>query len=197
MTKIGESKPWLSHHHIWKTESEFISWVRAGLRKLWANHPIRIEFKKKKQTTMVNTNNRSMKRYPTVAAWECSICNCLTKDIQIDHISDTGGTFTSINDMQAYAEYLYYVNDDNLRCVCKPCHDIVSYSQKQRISYNEAANIKYAIKIMKEENGKDILYFLESYGYSDCTSDAKRRKAVEAILKEYCLSGEMINEPQK
>ena len=186
MVDSKKSFPWLTHPHLWKTEAAFISWVRGGLRKLWANHFVRTEFKKKKQVKMKNTNPRSMKRFPEVNAWECELCHCLAQKVEIDHISETGGTFRSMDDIQTYTEYLYYVDDCDLRCLCKPCHDIVSYSQKHGISYNEAANAKYAIKIMKEESVKDVLYFLESYGYNDCTSEPKRRKALESILKEYC-----------
>lgn len=178
--------PWISHPHIWKTEAEFIQWVRGGLRKLWANHPIRIEFKKKMQIKMKNTNPRSMKRFPEVAAWECALCHCLTKTVQVDHISESGGTFKKMDDIQGYVEYLYYVGDVSLRCLCKPCHDIVTYSQRLGISYNEAANEKEIIRILKQESVKDILYFLESYGYNDCTSSPKRRKALQEIFKEYC-----------
>jgi len=179
--------PWISHPHVWKTEAEFIQWVRGGLRKLWANHPIRIEFKKKMQVKMKNTNPRSMKRFPEVNAWECNICHCLSQSPQIDHKSDTGGTFRSIDDIQAYAEYLYFVDNNSLQCLCKPCHDVVTYSQRLGISFDEAANEKYIIKITKEEPVKDILYFLECYGYNDCTSAAKRKKALQEVLKEYCL----------
>ena len=182
MDEAVSSKPWISHPHIWKSEAEFICWVRGGLRKLWANHPIRTEFKKKHQTTMVNTNKRSMKRFPTVAAWKCSICHCLTKDIQIDHISDTGGTFISMDDIQKYAEYLYFVTDENLRCVCKPCHDIVSYSQKQGISYEEAVIEKKIISMLKKENISSTVDFLSEHGYNNVKAK-DRRDILRKVLK--------------
>ena len=180
--------PWEQCPDIWKTEAEFWTYLRGVFRKGWSSYPLKLAYIKANRKRIINPSENNRKRFPECWGMTCALCgkDTVQKEIEINH-KGNNCSFTGISDTEKYVSHLFMVNFSSLEPVCKSCHKIYTYSQKQGISYNESANIKYAIKIMKEENVKDILYFLESYGYNDCTSNAKRRKALEAILKEYCL----------
>ena len=182
---INRSYPelWKLYPDIWETKGVFFVWLRGSLRRaIWEKFPIKLKFK--------NTNCQPVPEGIQTRAKSGAYCALSGEwigksNLEVDHIIGNA----SLRDWGDFESYVLHLlaTDDNMQLVGKEAHKIKSYAERMNISYDEAANSKYTIKIMKEENVKDILYFLESYGYNDCTSDAKRRKALEAILKEYCL----------
>jgi predicted SAM-dependent methyltransferase len=103
-------------------------------------------------------------------------------NIEIDHVGDSG-TFTSMSQIQAYAEHLYMVTYDDLRSVCKECHKIINHSQRHGVSFDDASILKEVIRICKEESLADIILFCGDYGYDDISNITKRKTAIEAILR--------------
>lgn len=182
---MATKQPWISFPDIWPTEARFITWVRGVLRKGWSGNPIKLEYLKSKKRQIVNTNPKSKKTHPTVAGYICEQCKQETKsaDVEVDHAGAIQGKFTCMDEIQGYAEHLFLVDFDSLEIVCKPCHKIRSYAQKQGLSFDEAAIEKEVIAICK--NVKDCLAFCKDYGYdvSKLTNAAKRKQAVQTILK--------------
>lgn len=176
-------QPWTTFPEIWPTEARFITWVRGVLRKGWKVHPVKLEYLTKAKKRIVNTNPKSKKTHPTVWGWVCEQCNKEVTKVEVDHAGAVQGKFTSLDDIQGYAEHLFLVDFDSLECVCLPCHKIRSYSQKQGLSFEEAAIEKEVILIC--ENVKDCLAFCEDYGYSGASvsNDKKRKEVVRSILK--------------
>lgn len=180
---MSSKKPWESFSHIWPTEARFITWVRGVLRKGWSGHPVKLEYLTQSRKRIVNTNPKSKKAHPTVWGWVCEQCRKEVTRVEIDHAGTVQGKFTSMDDIQGYAEHLYLVDFDSLQCVCLPCHKIRSHSQKLGISFDEASVQKEAILICS--NVKDCLAFCNDYAYdvSKLTNAAKRKEAVLSILK--------------
>ena len=188
MSKRPEILPWLVKGNPWGTEGKWLNWLRGVLRKGWSNYAIKTNYKNSKKYKVINTNPKSMKRFPEINKIDCEICKKqfpFDRSVEVDHIGDEG-TLRCIGDIEGYAKHLYYIDDNWLRVACKDCHSIITYAQSKGISFEEASIEKEVIRILKAESAKDILYFLESYGYNDCTSSPKRRKALQEIFKEYC-----------
>jgi len=180
---MSDKKPWNVLGVPWKSESAFWQWVRGVLRKGWSKHPVKLEYIKQNRRRIVNPVVKNRGRFPEVWGMKCEICNVdhVQTNIEIDHKGDDG-KFTCLEDSKDYMAHLFLVDFSSLRALCKPCHKVVSYSQRQGLSFKDAAVAKAVIEKMKDKN---ILAYLASYGYTgDLVSNATKRKAlVTTILK--------------
>jgi hypothetical protein len=183
---LKAKQPWTVPGVPWKTEGAFISWVRGVLRRGWKNHPVKIEYLNSRKKRIKNTNPKSSKTHPTVWGCECEQCLQDVKFdmIEVDHVGAVQGTFTSMDDIQGYAEHLFLVDFDSLQTCCIPCHQTRSLSQAMGVSFDEAVIHKECIAICKRPK-KDILAFVQDYGYTEqqVSNDTKRREVVYNILK--------------
>ena len=183
MLGMSEFKPWEVYPAIWPTQAKFMSWVRGGIRLgLWKKHPVKLEFLKESIVQMVNTNPRSMKRFPKVNAVLCALCNQMVKssDAEVDHIRGNH-SLKSLDDLRKFTESMIIVRKSDLQIACKPCHKIKSYSEREGISFEHARAIKQAIEICKTKQDKQ---FLIERGIKPASSAAGRRTQVEDVLKE-------------
>lgn len=175
--------PWVEHKTIWPTEAKFMSWVRGGVRAgLWKKHPVKLEFLKQNTVMVANTNPRSMKRFPMVKAARCALCGLIhgVKDIEVDH--RTGNhALRSMDDLRAFIEAMIMVSFDDLQLVCKPCHKIKSYAEKQGITFEAARAEKLAISLIKEK--KDVAW-LKERGIIPASNQATRREQIIRQLRE-------------
>jgi hypothetical protein len=182
---MSSKKPWTVEGVPWKSEAAFWSWVRGVLRKGWSKHPVKIEYIKKYRKRIKNP--KPSNRFPDVWGMQCEVCkkDTVQTEIEIDHISETGGKFTCLDDTKDYMEHLFLVDFSCLRAVCKPCHSVISYSQKQGISFEAAQLEKKIIEFCKQDK-QIILDFLaeRQYNGSSVSSEAKRRKLIETIFRE-------------
>lgn len=182
---MAGKKPWEVPGVPWKTEASFWAWVRGVLRKGWEKHPVKLEYIKQNRKRIPNP--KPSKRFPEVWGMTCSCCgkDTVQTNIEIDHISATGGTFRGIDDVKDYVEYLFMVDFSCLRAVCKPCHKIVTYAQRKGINFQEALLQKRVIEIMKKSK-QEQLDFLAAHQYDgDLVSNAdKRRALIEDILRK-------------
>lgn len=185
----SQLEPWKEEGSPWKSEAEFLAWVRGVLRRGWSKHPIKLEFIKKNRKRIKNPNPKNAARFPEVWGMTCAMCkkDKAQAEIEIDHISDKGGTFKKLEDAVEYMRHLFMVNFSKMRSVCKPCHKIVSHSQKMGVSFEEAEIQKRVIAVMKDT--QNVLAICKKYGYSsDMLSNATKRKAaLMAIFKEHGL----------
>lgn len=177
------SEPWIEYPWIWSSEAKFMSWVRGGVRAgLWKKHPVKLEFLKQNLMLITNTNPRSMKRFPKVKAGLCALCKEVhsLKDIEVDHLTGNH-SLRSMDDLRAFIEAMIMVTFADLQLVCKPCHKIKSYAEKQGITFQEARAEKHAILLIKEK--KDVTW-LTLRGIVPATNQVGRRKQIIAALKE-------------
>jgi hypothetical protein len=119
--------------------------------------------------------------------WEhlCSLCNLWFKgkEVIVDHHPVAAGSILSVEDIGPFANNLY-CEVDNLRVLCKDCHDCHTLAEKMGCTMQEARVEKEIIAICKRP-AKEILAFAQDYGYSasDVSNPEKRRNVVSNILK--------------
>lgn len=184
---MSEQKPWEVEGNPWQTEAKFITWIRGVLRKGWSRYPLKINFKNSVRYPVKNTNPRSMKRFPMSWMIDCEICKKAFQqnDVEVDHIGDAG-SFKTIDDILSYATHLFMLTPDKMRCLCKPCHKIVSHSQRTGTSFEEASLLKDVIKLFKEESTEDITDFILAFSFLqeyNVNNEKERKKAVESIYR--------------
>ena len=177
-------EPW-GNGTPWKNSVAFFTYLRSCLRKSWSNCPTKHNLLKKKRYQIPNPNKAGKK--PTVFGAECAMCGgeFPLSQIQVDHIH-AAGSLQKKEDIQGFVERLLFVTEDDLRLVCKGCNACLAYSDKHKVSFNEARAIKEAIRLCKE--GKDVDW-LEQRGIIASTAKAKRRTQIEKILLEELTIG--------
>lgn len=140
----GEGMPW-------PTEPKFWAWVRGGLRRsLWMKHPNKIALLKEKRYRSAIGRVGKDGIAQLVWAIDCSICRCTVKqsDAEVDH-KEEAGSLKSLDDVKGFVERLAFVQPDDLRIVCKPCHRILTYASRYGMTFAEAKERKAAIAARK------------------------------------------------
>lgn len=160
------------------TESQYLSWIRSALRSKSLRWPPR--------ATCLELARRPYKGPMKQQKWEysCALCEgwFKMKEVCVDHFPVAAGSILSVEDIGAFANNLY-CEVDNLRCLCKVCHDVHTLAEKLGISFEEAQVEKEVIEICKKPV-KDVLQFCADYGRVEgLTNVAKRREAVQSILR--------------
>jgi len=182
------TEPWKEEGSPWKSESQFLTWVRGVLRKGWSKHPIKLEYIKRNRKRIKNPKNNP--RFPEVWGMTCGVCqhDKVQAEIEIDHISETGGTFKKLEDAVEYMRHLFMVNFSKMRAVCKDCHKAITLSQRKQISLEDAFSEKKVTEFLKKGK-QEVLAFCKKYGYSEAslTNADKRKIALTAIFKEHKL----------
>lgn len=173
----------LQNKDVWKTEAEFFSWVRGGIRGgLWNRHPVKLKFLNKNRIRIPNPNPRG--RVTEVWGGKCSLCNNLfvIKEMQVDHIAGGAYSIKTIDDVQAFFEGIILVTEDDLRFLCKGCNSTCTYAARNNISYEEAFCTKYIIKLIKEKQ-LDLFFSARNLPIPK-NKPLARSKAIEILLKE-------------
>lgn len=169
---------------FWKTKSAYMSFIRSGIRgSLWNKNKVKLLKIKQNRVQIKNTNPRGKK--PTVWGGSCEICNNLftEKELQVDHIRDSGSSLKCFDDLPKFIEDMILVTEDDLRILCINCHSIVSHSQKRGITFEQAKIEKYVISLDKNNKVLDVLTSLNI----NCIPSTKaKRKALllEILLKD-------------
>lgn len=191
-----EIKPWQIAGVSFNTESKFWNFVRSALRQAWSRHEVKLKFVESFRIRVNNPNPN--RRVETCWGMTCAKCkqdfplpveSSVKKKIEehtkvpfnyieINHKTEAG-SLKSKDDIGRFATNLLYVNFDDLEPICKECHNILSYSQKEGISIEEAIIQKKAIAIMKESSGKP---WLLSKGVTPAGSAPKRREQIVSYL---------------
>lgn len=172
------------HSDLWNTKSKYLSFIRGGIRRgCWEKHPVKLQIIQERRVQIPNPNPRGNK--PTVWGCKCEICEGLFKqsDIQVDHIRSHFSKFTDINDIQQFVIDMVMVTKDDLRLVCKECHEVVSLSQKDSVTFDEARLKKEYIHICKDK--KLLVAKLKEFGVE---SIPKTLKAQKELLSDLMLN---------
>jgi hypothetical protein len=179
------AKPWEEEGNPWGSESKFITWVRGVLRKGWSKYPLKILYKQSKRRKIPNPKEKFSSNHAMIWGIDCELCGIphVQADIEVDHIGDSS-TFRSMDDVEKYARHLFMLTYSDMRCLCKSCHAVVSHMQKHpEMSFEDAKIDKEVIRLMKKENKEELLALLEQHGYNGLSNAAKRKKALEEILR--------------
>jgi len=191
------SEPWKVEGVSFNTESKFWSFVRSGLRKVWARHEVKLRFIEKFRKKVPNPNPNGR----VAEVWGMTCCKCnhdfpmpvdkkLRKKIEefngvpfnyieINHKTEAG-SLKSKDDVGRFASNLLYVTFDDLEPMCKKCHDVLTYMQKEGVDESTAKATKEAIEIIKSKKDKEWL--LEK-GIDPASSGPKRREQIIEVLK--------------
>ena len=108
---------------IWKTEAEYFTWLRGQLRRIWANWPVKNEFKKSKLVPVFDGCGVTSKRVKSVG--QCVFCNKWhpNSSLQIDHIDDIG-YFGRTSDTVGEWLFRSLCGGENMQLVCVECHKV-------------------------------------------------------------------------
>lgn len=172
------------YKHIWKSKASFMSYLRGGIRSgLWMKHPVKLDFIKSNRERIPNPNPRG--RVSEVWGGRCNVCKNLfvQSDLQVDHIRAFSASLKDVEDIQTFVEQMALITSRDLQLVCKPCHSIISYAQKQGISFDRAKVYKEHIKIVKDG---DTQKELANRGYNEVigSKSAKNELLLSLMLGE-------------
>lgn len=169
--------------HIWKNERAFLSWLRSAARRTWSKHPIKNEYKRARRYKA--PLGRVTKKSPEGMVWvsDCEMCGEQSRSCEVDHI-ESAGSFTTVEEWKDWMEKLLVVGFDDVRELCKDCHEAVTLTQKQGMSLEEAFIEKEVIKLCKMKAG-ELREYLKERGYSqeDVSNATKRKKCVRGVLR--------------
>lgn len=140
-----EHHPW-SEGHYFKSQAQFYSWIRSGIRGMWKRYPIKNQFiSNNRYKACIGKGGRE------VWASDCSICGqaySLSK-MQVDHIVPSG-SLRSMEDVATFMGRMFLVDDvTKLRMVCVPCHEVITYAEKNGLTMEEAEVMKSLPKFKK------------------------------------------------
>lgn len=170
---------------VWKNKSALLNYIRGGLRSgLWAKNPIKLKFIKENRERIPNPNPRG--RVETVWGGKCNVCDKLFAQsaLQVDHVRSDFNKLSSLDGLQEYITSMALVTKDELQLVCKPCHGIISHSQRKGITFEEAKIEKEIIALCKDD--KLMLDKLRQLGVQSSNvpkTKVGRKKLLTDLLK--------------
>lgn len=192
------NNPWDVKGVSFNTESKFWSFVRSGLRKVWSRHQVKLKFIEAFRIKVPNPNPDGR----VAQVWGMTCCKCnndfslpvdkkLKKKIEahtgkpfnyieINHKTEAG-TLKSKEDIGRFASNLLYVTFDDLEPMCKECHAVVTYMQKEGVDEDVAVATKKAIQLEKSKQDKA---FIIDKGKLPCKNAKERRKQIVKLLLE-------------
>jgi len=93
------------------------------------------------------------------------------------------GSLTKTEDIQGFTERLLYVTEDDLRYICKPCHAIVTLSERRGISFEEAKVEKQVIEFGKGKAAEQYATLAEM-GAGKITSARGRKDKYRELIND-------------
>lgn len=180
------------------SEKELLSWVRSSVRQIWADSPMKRKIEEESTELVENTNTRSMKRFPIVKKRTCAICGnkFSINDVELDHISGQN-SIKSFDEAESFIKSILFPNKKDLQWLCIDkfktekkkkvlvsfgCHGIKTLSERNGISFQEAAITKEAIKLIKD--GLDKQFFIDRNLEIPSNADKRRINIVNILMKE-------------
>ncbi len=179
-------KLWEVYPEIWKTESSFMSWLRGGIRRIWAKHPVKLAFIKQNRVKIPNPNPNG--RVKTVWGGKCALTGeyFVLNELECDH-KVGNSSLKSVEDIQSFVEGVLLVTADDLQLVSKEAHKIKSYAEKQGISFEEAKVEKEVIELIKQKKDKA---YLQEHHLPVSSTQSLRRKTIVAHKLSLLNKGE-------
>lgn len=138
-------EPWKHKDTHWKTEAEYLNWIRSGLRKIWARHPIKGVVKNKGRKKKDNGKGRAVYHN------KCNACGkwYQLKYLQVDHIKPNP-SLKKIDDLGEFTKSLLHIDESRLQLLCTNCHGIKTYAERYDVTWNQAAKRKSEIRSKKK-----------------------------------------------
>lgn len=143
------------------SEKEMCQIIRSAVRKSWMRHPTKLL---KLDLATVPDMDDSTRTKWLVHCEECG--NTFKKaDVEVDHIKGEH-KLKKLEDAPAFAESILRVGLDDLRILCKPCHEVKTYQERNNVDQDIAIASLKAIAFEKKHNASEIKSFLLTNGFS-------------------------------
>lgn len=151
MTKKKENtyyyEPWKDLPHVWKTKSAFFNYIRGALRWQWKRYPLKLDFKNEK--AIPNFPGSGVTNPKVKKVVQCEVCETWIpqSSAEIDHRVPCG----TIKDWETAGQFIHnmFCDKSNLRCVCSPCHQTITYSERMGLSFEDAIIEKQVVQFGK------------------------------------------------
>jgi len=112
-------------------------------------------------------------------------CKCNTYypqgDIEVNHI-ETVGTLT-LQNIGDHTNRLLNITEEGLEITCKPCHSIITYSERSGMTIEESALEKKLIAFFKKYDAKEQLRRFKLAGLIPAKTVALRRAQLRIHLR--------------
>lgn len=139
-------KPWEDVPHIWKDEKAYLNWMRSQIRRIWSRHPIKTSYIKAREVKVEYALTRPV-LYPiahklsgnTKTVCRCEMCNFYFAKgkMEVDHIAGGEG-FSDYAGFLEWQKRMLFLGYEDIQHLCKPCHQLVSTSQRFNCSIADA-----------------------------------------------------------
>lgn len=190
---------WDYYPHVWKTEAEYLSWLRGQFRQIWKNSPQRTLFLKgsvRRIPVLDELGNQVIVKktgFPKfVNGYECAYCKSLMKASgtvpgskykplhAVDHIVG-GHSLRTFDDVGSFVKAIISVRPTDLQILCHICHDIKTHSEKTGVSFEMATYDKAAIAFVNTKTDKD--FFIER-SLPVPSNQKLRREGIVKVLEQ-------------
>ena len=169
------------------TPQAFFAWLRGESRRIWANYPLRNEYKSSQLEPVTPHHGITNTRVKKVG--KCNQCKgwFAASNLEIDHITPAG-SFTNWNEWLVWMTRLL-CSTDNMQLLCKSCHKIKSYADRVGCTFEQAEHKKkiIAFKALTEQEQIDTLLSLGLSKTEIAVTKADRGKQYEINIdnKQY------------
>lgn len=173
--------PWLSFPDIWKNKAAWFTWLRGLLRRGWNKSPVKIEYLKENRYKIKNPAKKGKRE---IWGADCEVCGDTfpMKDIQVDHKVEAG-SLRDFEDIEGFVIRLLACDKGDLQLVCKPCHTIITHSQRTGMSFEEAKVDKQVIEKCNQPVKKQKKELLEAgFKEDEISNKDKRRDCYKKLL---------------
>ncbi len=176
--KLESFKKGLNHDGS-MSEKKMCTQIRSAIRGVWMKHPVKLAY--------LYSHTYPDKNPATRTKWlvDCEMCGGSFKqsEVQCDHIVGEHSLLT-LEDVVPFAKSILGVTENDLRMLCIPCHEQVTYSERYGVSLEEAKKEKAVIAKLKQTVSKQKAE-LKRHGYKpkDISNAEKRRECYRKILK--------------
>lgn len=177
------------------TEKQVLNWWRTAVRQMWGNSPFKRKLEDEAKYEIVNTNPKSMKRFPIVDRIDCVKCGKAfsPSNMNLDHIKGDNKA-ESLADAEKFFKSIMFTPRSNLQWLCDDlqatrnkkkyttsigCHSVKSQMESNAsLSEVEAYVVREVARVKRYENLLDSLL-----KYNVNLSDIpKTKKAQEELL---------------
>lgn len=122
----------LEYNDNWWTKSDFFSMLSSAIKDL---------------TIYWKPKQRFLKEHLKIKDKQvvglCNFCGLYTikERLQVDHVVPCG-SLSSLSDLPGVIERTFLHGQEGWQLLCKPCHDIKTYSERYNVTLEEAAKRK-------------------------------------------------------
>lgn len=182
---MSSNVPWGEGKHF-KTESEYMVWLRGALRRSWMKYPPQNIFKQnrtkkiplKDEKGNVLKYKSGKKKGKTRYRTECKCDGCgemfPSSKVQVDHI-ESAGTLLQMDHLKQFVTNLY-CDESNFQLLCKECHEDKTYSDRYGVSIEQARQLRKVIKACKQKPAIQKKFLIEQGFKEEEVSNAKKRR---------------------